>query len=724
MKLVHYANSEIRKMASFQKVHDEPCIMEIFLDKLNDADFLPLMDMFTEIDSSEVDAVDILHESPPCILFNEEPVLSLIHKINQKLRVVDLQGLSFGKDFLRSNSVVSEGSFLPTSQFSAMDNAFNDRFSDEDVVATSEFLQSTTEESSDESELDFSIHWQQTGNWVEVASHDQEEFIYPTGSGATFTHNNHESATFDDFDMTSLDGFANLDELCNNFPLGKKIPASQVFSDYKERLPSDDGNFGHTVGSSNKVVKKYISYHSSPICFEKHYRQFMIASLPLLKVLDNLPIRNDEKERAKIIVSQDYEYLPYNRQGTESVVHILHKREMGSGIGLQKSTKLSQSYSSRKSLHLFSKSISAAKVGSTAWPVLQPISKLRSISREETKKFRPRQFEYHPRDPSLMVFGTLDGELVVINHESGRLVGYLASLGALHSILGLSWLKKHPYKLIAGSDNGSLQLYDVRQMPSMVTERYCDTAAPLFNFDNFEQLTSVHVNSMDEWFLASGYSKHVALYDIDSGRCLQVLKHLHQEHINVVKFAHHSPSVFATSSFDRDIKLWDLRQRPLRPCYTATSSRGNVMVCFSPDDHYLLSSAVDNEVCHALLVSILLYAYCTWALDVRLNTWVNQLLAVDGRLHMKLNITSTGSAQNYTRSYYMNGRDYIISGSCEENVVRICCAKTGRRLRDISLEVWVEAKKDMKASKKDFRTFISLRMLTRIKQNVIKGSIK
>ena len=65
---------------------------------------------------------------------------------------------------------------------------------------------------------------------------------------------------------------------------------------------------------------------------------------------------------------------------------------------------------------------------------------------------------------------------------------------------------------------------------------------------------------------------------------------------------------------------------------------------------------------------------------------VKQLLAADGRLHLDFNIVSTGSSQNYTHSYYMNG-DYIISGSCDENVVRICCAQTGRRLRDISLEV-------------------------------------
>lgn len=63
------------------------------------------------------------------------------------------------------------------------------------------------------------------------------------------------------------------------------------------------------------------------------------------------------------------------------------------------------------------------------------------------------------------------------------------------------------------------------------------------------------------------------------------------------------------------------------------------------------------------------------------------MLAVDGRVHLNFEIAATGSTQNYTRSYYLNGRDYIVSGSCDEHVVRICCAQTGRRLRDISLEV-------------------------------------
>ncbi|GJS85727.1 WD40 repeat-containing protein, partial [Tanacetum coccineum] len=193
-------------------------------------------------------------------------------------------------------------------------------------------------------------------------------------------------------------------------------------------------------------------------------------------------------------------------------------------------------------------------------------------------------------------------------------------------------------------------------------KRICDSSHinACVSFDELDQLTSVHVNSLDELFLVSGYSKHVALYDINTGKRLQVFIDIHREHINVLKFANHSPYIFATSSFDHDLKLWDLRQKPVHPCYTMSSGRGNVMVCFSPDDLYLLASVVENEV--------------------------KQLLAIDGRLHLDFGIAPTRSSLNYTRSYYMNGKDYILSGSCDEHVARICCAQIGRRLRDISLE--------------------------------------
>lgn len=137
----------------------------------------------------------------------------------------------------------------------------------------------------------------------------------------------------------------------------------------------------------------------------------------------------------------------------------------------------------------------------------------------------------------------------------------------------------------------------------------------IYTYDDFEQLTSVHINSTDDYFLASGYSKHVGMYDLRTGKRLEIFTDLHEEHINVVKFAHHSPFLFATSSFDKEIKMWDIRIKAGKPLYTTRSNRGNVMVCFSRDDHYLLSSAVDNEV---YIPSIFAFntGYCSAFLDV------------------------------------------------------------------------------------------------------------
>ncbi|XP_047311266.1 uncharacterized protein LOC124914710 [Impatiens glandulifera] len=398
------------------------------------------------------------------------------------------------------------------------------------------------------------------------------------------------------------------------------------------------------VSSSGNSATRTITnkYHPSPICFEKNYRNYMITVLPGLIVLDNILIGDLEKKTAKKIYLEYYESSPYNRRQRERIIDVLGGRQIG-----------------RKSQCYYSRSLSAAKLGSSAWPVLCPLlsNSLCNTTKgqEENKGLRPRQFEYHPSNCSLMALGTLDGELFVINHENGRTLGQVqTNIGSESSILGLCWLKNHPSKLLSGSDNGSLRLYDIQ---NMLTN---DSTVDFNKYDKFEQLTSVHANSTDNRFVASGYSRHVALYDVESEKRLQLLADVHNGPINVAKFANHSPSLFVTSSFDGDVKMWDLRQEPTRSCYVASSSRGNVMVCFSPDDLYLLVSSVDNEV--------------------------KQLLAVDGRVHMKIEIDSTGSCHNYTRSYYMNGRDYVISGSSEESAVRVCCGRTGRRLRDIHLE--------------------------------------
>ncbi|KAG6408969.1 hypothetical protein SASPL_131997 [Salvia splendens] len=593
--------------AKIKKARHEMSTFMVLMDDLKDVDFYPLLYLLKEIDASEIDAVDMRSFSTGVSMPGPESEV-----------------LSF-----------SEAQYeLPSPSDDALPN-LQLNIDDEDLDDYEMDARSTNaDDSSDDSEVDFSGHHRDFGStelypniplsWSELADFENE-------------------ISFGSLDTHDEDSFSG-------------------------------GSFNSSIRTS-VVSKKYISRNPSPICYEKHYREYMIASLPNLKVLDNLPIGSDERGRANDIFTHHFEYLPYNRRSKDNVVSMLQKREIRANPSSIPASRKNCSSSSTKSQYFYSRSLSVAKMGS--WPTLHPLSIMGGLSRDERRSFRPRQFEYHPTDSRLMVFGTLDGEVVVINHESEKIVNYIPSLGAMNSVLGLCWLKKYPSKpwyalislhlgyiaanfleLIAGSDNGSLRLYDIQHMPT--TSRGMSQNRGNVIFDEFDQLTSVHVNSTDELFLASGYSKNVALYDISSGKRLQDFADMHQEHINVVKFSNHSPSLFATSSFDQNVKMWDIRQKPNQPCYTASSSRGNVMVCFSPDDHYLLVSAVDNEV--------------------------RQLLAVDGRLHLNFGIASTGSSQNYTRSYYMNGRDYVISGSCDEHVVRVCCANTGRRLRDVSLE--------------------------------------
>ena len=42
---------------------------------------------------------------------------------------------------------------------------------------------------------------------------------------------------------------------------------------------------------------------------------------------------------------------------------------------------------------------------------------------------------------------------------------------------------------------------------------------------------------------------------------------IHQQHINITRFSNHSPHIFATSSFDKCVKMWDVRTHCRAPTY-------------------------------------------------------------------------------------------------------------------------------------------------------------
>ncbi|KAL9415268.1 hypothetical protein AB3S75_043534 [Citrus x aurantiifolia] len=649
--------------ADVRKSQNEPCTLEIILEYLKDIDFQPLLEVCMQIGATEIEAVDV-RSGTSCMLTGEF-ALSLMHAIDQKLRVVDLHDSSFGKDFIRNLSqrgLMCEVLNLRSSRFRKLNMIGEFKRIHTLNLDYSTSLTSFKEDcfSCMPNLICLSMCETRVGNlWTTIAALSKlpslAELRFQNWLCCDDTGNSSGSSDQDDkTDFSQLN-------ICSSFGAYGNVvinPDSQILAEDSSDDSEVDFSSQHREYDYLELLSNLVPRLDGEIDLWNEVSFDAFSNQNEEESSAGVLARKVDRERATITYSQYFEHLPYGRKHKESVVSILQQREIKASQTRGKTSRQKTSYPSGMSQYFYTRSLCAAKVGSSAWPCLHTLTVSGNHTGDENRSFRPRQFEYHPSISCLMVFGTLDGEIVVVNHENENIVSYIPSFGAMNSVLGLCWLKKYPSKLIAGSDNGSLKLYDIRHMPPSI--RGMHYGAGTVTFDEFDQLTSVHVNSTDELFLASGYSKNIALYDINSGRRLQVFADMHKEHINVVKFSNHSPSIFATSSFDQDVKLWDLRQKPIQPCYTASSSKGNVMVCFSPDDHYLLVSAVDNEV--------------------------RQLLAVDGRVHLNFGITATGSSQNYTRSYYLNGRDYIVSGSCDEHVVRICCAQTGRRLRDISLE--------------------------------------
>lgn len=82
----------------WNKAFREPTILVIVLDDIGDVDFHPLLELLREIDASDIDAVDIITRST-CTMSGDHVILFL-RAVSRKLRVVDLQDILFGKDFL------------------------------------------------------------------------------------------------------------------------------------------------------------------------------------------------------------------------------------------------------------------------------------------------------------------------------------------------------------------------------------------------------------------------------------------------------------------------------------------------------------------------------------------------------------------------------------------------------------------------------------------------
>ena len=138
----------------------------------------------------------------------------------------------------------------------------------------------------------------------------------------------------------------------------------------------------------------------------------------------------------------------------------------------------------------------------------------------------------------------------------------------------------------------------------------------------FDQLTSVHINCDDTRVMISGYSSFCNIYDAETTQLVQQYQNIHENHINVSRFMHHNAHVFATSSFDKSVKVWDMRcyapsgvsdnefkfgkggsynsksgkstsnNNSPKPIYEIRTDYSIVMVAFSPNDMFLVAAGI------------------------------------------------------------------------------------------------------------------------------------
>jgi len=225
----------------------------------------------------------------------------------------------------------------------------------------------------------------------------------------------------------------------------------------------------------------------------------------------------------------------------------------------------------------------------SAWERIVPHYPPRLLPRT----LRTRQFEFHPTMPELMLVGDKKGSVNILDCESDEVHPSLAV--GICPLLGLVWMKHHTQHAVCGTSHAGKIMFLKYDTNARITEPALSCTQTV---EAFPKLSSLSANCTDDFLLASGISPNVAIYDIQTGKVLHRAHGVHEHFINISRFCHNSPHIFATASFDHTCKVWDLRQ-PLthdRPLKTLNTGGHNVMCVFSPDDRRVLCSGVDTRL--------------------------------------------------------------------------------------------------------------------------------
>ncbi|KAL8449800.1 hypothetical protein Emed_002763 [Eimeria media] len=184
----------------------------------------------------------------------------------------------------------------------------------------------------------------------------------------------------------------------------------------------------------------------------------------------------------------------------------------------------------------------------------------------------------------------------------------------------------------------------------------------LHQYSAREELSSVAVNCTDDYLLVSGRSPDLTIHDVATGARLGTLRGLHAGSINGVRFAHKSPHLFVTASFDQTCRLWDLRQKISghQPLLNVETGSLSVMSCFDNSDEWLLCSGVDAALRQVCLRSSAVFPE-------------------------SFAIPPVNAETNFRRAVYLQGGKEFITAGTEEGFFRVF-SRCGRDLGVVGLE--------------------------------------
>ena len=197
-----------------------------------------------------------------------------------------------------------------------------------------------------------------------------------------------------------------------------------------------------------------------------------------------------------------------------------------------------------------------------------------------------------------MLIGQKDGTAAIVNTETDTLL--TRKKIDQTPILALSWFRSHPQMAVGGAIHTGNLFFMRYEDGDHQSERSLKQMQlqPFGFWMGGAELSSLSVNCTDDYVAVSGFSKDIALYDVYTGSCVNVVRNVHSDWVNIVRFANQSPNILASASFDQSLKLYDLRcgldgDRPVR---SYQNSSMTVMCNFSPDDRHILLSGVDANV--------------------------------------------------------------------------------------------------------------------------------